>query len=41
MDADERGLGKRREPVRWKPTPDMYRMDTPEGKEAYEARFFR
>ncbi len=39
MDADERGLGERREPVRWKPTPDMYRMDTPEGREAYDASF--
>jgi hypothetical protein len=25
--------------VEWKPTPDMYRMDTPEGREAYEASF--
>ncbi|MFL6310881.1 MAG: hypothetical protein ACJ71W_02145 [Terriglobales bacterium] len=33
MDADERGL----KPVVWKPTPDMYRMDTKEGREAYEA----
>ena len=24
-------------PIFWKPTPDMYRMDTPEGREAYEA----
>jgi hypothetical protein len=39
MDADERGLGEQREPVRWKPTPDMYRIDTPEGREAYEASF--
>jgi hypothetical protein len=39
MDADERGLGERREPVRWKPTPDMYRIDTPEGREAYDASF--
>ena len=37
MDADERGLGERREPVRWKPTPDMYRIDTLEVREAYEA----
>jgi hypothetical protein len=35
MDADDRGL----KPVVWKPTPDMYRTDTPEGREAYEACF--
>jgi hypothetical protein len=39
MDADERGLEPRREPVEWKPTADMYRMDTREGMEAYEASF--
>jgi hypothetical protein len=39
MDADERGLGGARGPVEWKPTPDMYRMDTREGREAYEASF--
>jgi hypothetical protein len=39
MDADERGLEERREPVRWKPTPDMYRTDTPEAREAYGASF--
>jgi len=39
MDADERGLEEPREPVQWKPTPDMYRIDTPEGREAYEASF--
>jgi hypothetical protein len=40
MDADERGLEPRREPVEWKPSPDMYRMmDTREGMEAYEASF--
>jgi hypothetical protein len=33
--ADRRGLGE----VEWRPTPDMYRMDTPEGMEAYEASF--
>ena len=38
MDADERGL-KNPNPIVWKPTPDMYRMDTPEGREAYEASF--
>ncbi|HEX3104098.1 MAG TPA: hypothetical protein VHQ22_06580 [Terriglobales bacterium] len=37
MDADERGLKVEIRPVEWKPTPDMYRMDTPEGREAYEA----
>jgi hypothetical protein len=36
MYADERGL-ERPKPIVWKPTPDMYRMDTPEGREAYEA----
>jgi hypothetical protein len=35
MNADGRGF----EPVEWKPSPDMYRMDTPEGREAYEASF--
>ena len=39
MDADERGLKSGRKPVEWRPTPDMYRMDTPEGREAYEASF--
>jgi hypothetical protein len=38
MDADERGL-KNPKPIVWKPTPDMYRMDTKEGREAYEANF--
>jgi hypothetical protein len=33
LQADGRGL----KPVEWKPTPDMYRRDTPEGREAYEA----
>jgi hypothetical protein len=36
MDADKRGLEKPN-PIVWKPTPDMYRMDTPEGREAYDA----
>src|SRR6478672_3553088 len=36
--ADERGL-ENPKPIFWKPTPDMYRMDTPEGREAYEERF--
>jgi len=39
MDADERGLEGARGPVEWKPTADMYRMDTREGREAYEASF--
>jgi hypothetical protein len=38
INADERGL-ENPTPIFWKPTPDMYRMDTPEGREAYEARF--
>src|SRR5579859_803668 len=38
MDADERGL-KKPKPIVWKPTPDMYRRDTPEGRAAYEASF--
>jgi hypothetical protein len=37
MDADERGLESGLKPVEWRPTPDMYRTDTPEGREAYEA----
>ena len=36
MDADERGLEPPR-PVEWRPSADMYRMDTREGREAYEA----
>jgi hypothetical protein len=39
IDADERGSDNRPKPVEWKPTPDMYRMDTPEGRAAYEMRF--
>jgi hypothetical protein len=39
MDADERGLKMETRPVEWKPSPDMYRMDTQEGREAYEASF--
>jgi hypothetical protein len=39
MDADDRGFRGGIRPVEWKPTPDMYRMDTPEGREAYEASF--
>ncbi len=37
MDADDHGFNGGIRPVEWKPTPDMYRMDTPEGREAYEA----
>jgi hypothetical protein len=39
INADERGLENPRKPVEWKPTADMYRMDTREGREAYEASF--
>ncbi|HLK08272.1 MAG TPA: hypothetical protein VKV30_10030 [Candidatus Angelobacter sp.] len=38
MGEDDRGL-KNPKPIVWKPTPDMYRMDTPEGRAAYEASF--
>jgi hypothetical protein len=38
-DADERGLEPRIQPVEWRPSPDMFRMDTREGMEAYEATF--
>jgi len=37
MDADERGLKVGSRPVEWKPAPDMYRIGTQEGMEAYEA----
>jgi len=36
VNADERGL-ENPKPIVWRPTPDMYRTDTPEGREAYEA----
>jgi hypothetical protein len=39
MDADERGLENPRNPIEWNPTADMYRKDTREGMEAYEANF--
>src|SRR5690348_8700834 len=39
VNADDRGLENPRKPVEWKPTADMYRMDTREGREAYEASF--
>jgi hypothetical protein len=41
VDEDERGLKVEICPVEWKPTPDMYRMDTREGREAYEASLRR
>jgi hypothetical protein len=41
MDADERGLKVEIRPAEWKPTPDMYRLDTREGREAYEASLRR
>ena len=37
MGADERGLNNGARQIEWSPTPDMYRTDTPEGREAYEA----
>jgi hypothetical protein len=39
MDADDRGFKGGIRPVEWKPSPEMYRMDTQEGREAYEASF--
>jgi len=39
MDVDEHGLKNGAKQVEWKPTPDMYRIDTPEGREACEASF--
>jgi hypothetical protein len=39
INADERGLDNSRNPIDWKPTADMYSMDTREGMEAYEATF--
>jgi hypothetical protein len=47
MNRNEHGSARERgavsepwpKPVEWKPTPDMYRKDTPEGREAYEASF--
>ena len=38
-EADGHRWEHRPKPVEWKPTPDMYRMDTPEGRAAYEACF--
>ena len=39
MDADDRGLEYGGKQVEWKPTPEMYRVDTQEAVEAYEASF--
>jgi hypothetical protein len=39
MDADDRGLGKTIKPVEWRPPAEVFRMDTREGMEAYEASF--
>jgi len=39
MNADERGLENGGKQVEWKPMPELYRLDTPEGMEAYEASF--
>ncbi|HEY4679392.1 MAG TPA: hypothetical protein VIJ01_19670 [Candidatus Angelobacter sp.] len=39
--ADEGGSETETRPVEWKPSPDMYRMDTQEGREACEASFRR
>ena len=41
MDTDDRGYNSRIRPVEFTPTPDMYRMDTREGREAYEASIRR
>jgi hypothetical protein len=38
-DDTDRKLESGIKPVEWKPTPDMYRMDTKAGKEAYEESF--
>ncbi len=39
MDADGRGLEDQGRQVEWKATPELYRLDTAEGMEAYEASF--
>jgi hypothetical protein len=39
MNSNERGLGKTRKLVEWTPPQDIFRMDTREGMEAYEASF--
>jgi hypothetical protein len=37
LNANGPGLQERPKPVEWRPSADMYRMDTREGREAYEA----
>ena len=37
MEADDRGLEYRPKPVEWRPPAEVFRMDTREGREAYEA----
>ena len=37
MHADHRGVQRGIKQIEWKPSADMYRMDTREGREAYEA----
>ncbi|HKR97782.1 MAG TPA: hypothetical protein VJW55_20560, partial [Candidatus Angelobacter sp.] len=39
MDADDRGSETTRRPVEWRPPAEVFRMDTREGMEAYEASF--
>jgi hypothetical protein len=39
MDEDGRGVEHRARQIVWRPSPDMFRMDTREGMEAYEASF--
>ena len=38
-EADDRGVEYRRKPVEWRPPAEVFRMDTREGMEAYEASF--
>jgi hypothetical protein len=37
LEADVRGVQQRTKQIEWRPSADMYRMDTREGREAYEA----
>jgi hypothetical protein len=39
MNPNGRGLGNGETEVQWRPSADMFRMDTREGMEAYEASF--
>ncbi|HET9283925.1 MAG TPA: hypothetical protein VFR24_18405 [Candidatus Angelobacter sp.] len=39
MNADDRGVEYRGKPVEWRPPAEVFRMDTREGMEAYEASF--